>query len=61
MDEPGFATGTRLSSTRVAILGLGLMGGSLALALRGRCAGVIGIDPSPLARRLAQELSLIHI
>jgi prephenate dehydrogenase len=55
MDEPGFAHGSRLAAAHVAILGLGLMGGSLALGLRGRCAGLIGVDPDPLARRLALE------
>jgi len=33
----------RLADTRVAIVGLGLMGGSLAGALRGKCKAVIGI------------------
>lgn len=40
---------------RVAVMGLGLMGGSLALALRGRCAAVYGIDPDPAVVRLALE------
>lgn len=40
MDEPDFT----LAHTRVAVIGLGLMGGSLALALRGRCAGIVGVD-----------------
>lgn len=50
MSEPDF-----LTPARVAILGLGLMGGSLALALRGHCAAVWGVDPDPLARQLASE------
>lgn len=54
MDEPGF-----LTSSRVAILGLGLMGGSLALALRGRCAGLLGVDPDPEALRLARERRVV--
>lgn len=33
-----------LGETRIAIVGLGLMGGSLAAALRGRCREVTGID-----------------
>ncbi|MCC7130631.1 MAG: prephenate dehydrogenase [Anaerolineae bacterium] len=45
----------RLEDLRVAIFGLGLMGGSLALGLRGKCAGLWGVDPDPEARRLAQE------
>jgi len=36
-----------LSSARVAIAGLGLMGGSLAMALRGRCAALLGVDTDP--------------
>jgi prephenate dehydrogenase len=54
MDEPGF-----LSSSRVAILGLGLMGGSLALALRGRCAELLGVDPDPETLRLARERQVV--
>jgi prephenate dehydrogenase len=41
-DEPGF-----MRSARIAIVGLGLIGGSLALALRGRCAELLGVDPDP--------------
>lgn len=44
MDEPGF---TDLAQARVAVVGLGLMGGSLALALRGRCQALWGVDSSP--------------
>lgn len=44
MDEPGFTT---LSNCKVAIVGLGLMGGSLALALRGRCREIVGVSRSP--------------
>ena len=35
------------------IAGLGLMGGSLALALRGRCRRILAVDPDPGTRRLA--------
>jgi len=55
MDDPGF-----LSSARVAILGLGLMGGSLALALKGKCASLVGADPQPSARRLAMEGEVVE-
>lgn len=41
MNEPDF----NLAESKVAILGLGLMGGSLALGLRGKCAALFGIDP----------------
>jgi prephenate dehydrogenase len=37
----------------VAILGLGLMGGSLALALRGKCKMLMGVDPDPSVVELA--------
>ncbi|MBN1963791.1 MAG: prephenate dehydrogenase/arogenate dehydrogenase family protein, partial [Anaerolineae bacterium] len=33
------------SQHQVAIVGLGLMGGSLALALRGKIGSIVGIDP----------------
>jgi prephenate dehydrogenase len=41
MNEPDF----NLAESKVAILGLGLMGGSLALGLRGKCAALFGVDP----------------
>src|SRR5688572_17156992 len=44
MDEPGFTT---LANCKVAIVGLGLMGGSLASALRGRCREIVGVSRSP--------------
>jgi prephenate dehydrogenase len=55
MDEDGGF----FASLRVGIVGLGLMGGSLALALRGRCAGLLGVDPDPAARQLALERSVV--
>ncbi len=51
--EPGF-----FGRSRVAILGLGLMGGSLALALRGKVGELIGIDPDPATLALAKEWQL---
>lgn len=35
----------KLQNLNVAVVGLGLMGGSLALALRDQCKQIIGIDP----------------
>jgi prephenate dehydrogenase len=55
MDDPGF-----LPSARIAIIGLGLMGGSLALALRGRCASLVGTDSKPSARKLAMEMEIVE-
>jgi len=47
-----------LSDSRIAILGLGLMGGSLGLALRGRCGQIIGIDPDKDVLARAHEIQL---
>ena len=38
-----------LADSGVTIVGLGLMGGSLALALRGRCREIVGVDCDPEA------------
>jgi prephenate dehydrogenase len=40
MSEDGFS----LRDSTIAVIGLGLMGGSLALALRGHCRALYGID-----------------
>ncbi len=37
----------KLEDSRVAMIGLGLIGGSLALALRGKCASLAGYDADP--------------
>jgi prephenate dehydrogenase len=47
-----------LNEAHVAIVGLGLIGGSLALALRGRCAALYGIDPNPAVLDLAEGRAL---
>ncbi len=44
-----------LAEARVTIIGLGLIGGSLALALRPHCAALLGADPNPRARLWAQR------
>ena len=51
MDD-GFKTS--LADCRVGIIGLGLMGGSIALALRGQCLSISGhdIDPDTIERVL---------
>jgi prephenate dehydrogenase len=41
MSQPDF----NLAESKIAIIGLGLMGGSLALGLRGKCVALYGIDP----------------
>jgi prephenate dehydrogenase len=53
-DPNSFFTGQR-----VAIIGLGLMGGSLALALRGHVAELLAADPDPATRLLARECRIV--
>jgi prephenate dehydrogenase len=45
--------GFRLQDSRIAIVGLGLMGGSLALALKGKCAALYGVDSDQATVELA--------
>ena len=54
MSQPDF----NLAESKIAIIGLGLMGGSLALGLRGKCAALYGIDPHlpTLERALSQHI-----
>lgn len=49
-----------LNQARVMVVGLGLMGGSLALALRGKCARLIGADPDALVRSLAIQRQVVE-
>ena len=49
----------RLHDATVAIVGLGLMGSSLGLALDGRCARRIGADTSNVASGRARELGAV--
>jgi prephenate dehydrogenase len=44
---------------RVGIVGLGLMGGSLALALRGRVAGLVGVERQADARQAALRTGIV--
>jgi len=56
MNEPGFADEfVSLVQCRIAIMGLGLMGGSLAMALHGKVREIIGIDPDPLTLQMAED------
>ncbi len=48
----------RLSEARLSIVGLGLMGGSLARALQGKVAELIGMDWDPQVVELANELEI---
>jgi prephenate dehydrogenase len=56
MTEPGFTDESiSLGQIRIAIMGLGLMGGSLAMALHGKVREIIGIDPDPRALQMAED------
>ena len=48
-----------LAATRIAVVGLGLMGGSLAGALRGRCRTVVGVARRTETLDVAQARGLI--
>lgn len=50
-----------MTESQVAIVGLGFMGGSFALALRGHCGRLLGSDPDPEAIRLARESSVVDL
>lgn len=54
-DDDGFF----LSRSHIAIIGLGLMGGSLALALKGRCAAVYGVDPDHATLEMARRQNIV--
>lgn len=49
-----------LRHSRVAIAGLGLMGGSLAMALKGHCAEIDGVDLDPAVVQLALERQVVE-
>jgi len=55
------ATGNtrRLGSTRICIIGLGLMGGSLAMALRGKCSALVGVDTDLQACEFALRHAIV--
>ncbi len=55
MQEPDF----NLAQSKIAIIGLGLMGGSLALGLRGKCAALYGIDPNLSTLELALSQNIV--
>jgi prephenate dehydrogenase len=50
-----------LSQSKIAIVGLGLMGGSLALALRGRCAAIYGVDPDQATLEMARRQNIVDL
>ena len=48
-----------LAESKIAIIGLGLMGGSLALGLRGKCAALFGCDPHLPTLELALSQNIV--
>jgi prephenate dehydrogenase len=56
-----FTTPKPLADLNVAIIGLGLMGGSLAMALRGHCQRLLGFDPDPDTLELARREGVVDI
>jgi len=50
-----------LPHSKIAIIGLGLMGGSLALALKGKCAALYGIDQDLATRELALRQNIVDL
>jgi prephenate dehydrogenase len=56
--EPGFRT--RLAECRVGIIGLGLMGGSIAMGLKDACRSISGYDVEPNVIAQALDHGTIH-
>jgi len=50
-----------LKESNIALIGLGLMGGSLALALKGRCARLSALEPDQAMRELALRQLIVDI
>jgi prephenate dehydrogenase len=55
MSKPDF----NLAESKIAIIGLGLMGGSLALGLIGKCAALYGCDPHHATLELALSQRIV--
>ncbi len=53
--------GRNLAESSVAIVGLGLMGGSLAMALRGQCKSLLGCDLDQETLKLAREKEVVDV
>jgi prephenate dehydrogenase len=51
--------GFRLQEAKIAVVGLGLMGGSIALALKGKCAALYGIDSDHATLKLALSKNIV--
>lgn len=57
MDNPGF----KLKDANIALIGLGLMGGSLALSLKERCRRLSACDPHLPTLELARRQEIVHL
>lgn len=57
MDKSGFS----LKDANISIIGLGLMGGSLALSLKGRCRRLSAYDPDQATLELARRQEIVHL
>lgn len=53
--EDGFS----LEGATIGIVGLGLMGGSLALSLKGKCSRILGFDSAPSTLELALSKGIV--
>jgi len=56
MDEDGF-----FGQNSVTVIGLGLMGGSLALALKDHCNRLVGYDPDPAVLKEAEASGVFQL
>ena len=56
MDEPGF----ELKNANIVIIGLGLMGGSLAQSLKNSCSRLKGLDIDQSTLELARSKEYVH-
>jgi prephenate dehydrogenase len=55
--EPGFL----LKDANIALIGLGLMGGSLALSIKPRCRRLSAYDPDLATLELARRQEVVHL
>jgi len=51
--------GFRLQDVKITVIGLGLMGGSLALVLKGKCTALYGIDSQHATLKLALDKKIV--
>lgn len=58
-ETPAIEAENTLRDKRVAIVGLGLMGGSLALALRGKVAGLLAVERRADVRQMAVHEGIV--